>query len=67
MEVERRLRNHPNIASVRTRSEWHQRDGEIIEGDICLKPGQGLTEKAFFDWRQHHISPYKIPRSIKIQ
>jgi len=38
---------------VHIRSEWHQRDGEIIEGDICLKPGRSLTEKAFFDWCRH--------------
>ena len=66
-EIERLLKNHPDIASVRIRGEWHQRDGEILEGDICLKPGRSLTEKAFFDWCRHHISPYKIPRSIKIR
>jgi len=64
-ESERLLKNHPDIASVRIRGEWHQRDGEIVAGDIYLKPVRTLNEKSFFDWCRRHISPYKIPRSIR--
>jgi len=65
-EVERLLQHHPDIASAAICGEWHQRDGEIVAGDIYLKPGSTLNEKAFFDWCRRHISPYKIPRSIRI-
>lgn len=65
-EIERLLGNHPDIASARIRGEWHHRYGEIVAGDIHLKPGRTMSERSFFDWCRHHISPYKIPRTIRI-
>ncbi len=65
-EIERLLGNHPDVASARIWGEWHQRYGDIVAGEIFLKPGRITTERAFFDWCRHHISPYKIPRKIRI-
>jgi len=66
-EIERLLGNHPDIASARIWGEWHQRYGDIVAGEIFLKPGRIMTERVFFDWCRHHISPYKIPRKIRIR
>ena len=65
-EIERLLGNHPDIASARIRGEWHDRYGDIVAGDIYLKPGRTMSEKTFFDWCRRHISPYKIPRKVQI-
>jgi len=65
-EIEKLLKHQPDIASATIRGEWHQRDGEIVAGDIYLRPGSTMNEKIFFDWCRRHISPYKIPRSIRI-
>jgi len=65
-EIERLLGNHPDIASALIRREWHDRYGGIVAGDIYLKPGRTMSERSFFDWCRRHISPYKIPRDIRI-
>jgi len=65
-EIERLLGSHPDIASARIRGEWHRRYGDMVAGEIFLKPGRIMTERAFFDWCRRHISPYKIPRKIRI-
>jgi len=65
-EIERLIGNHPDIASARIRREWHDRYGEIVAGDIYLKPGRTMSERSFFEWCRRHISPYRIPRDIRI-
>ena len=65
-EIERLLNNHPDIDTAYIRPEWHQRYGEIVAGDIYLKPARTLTEKGFLEWCRAHISPYKIPRAVRI-
>jgi len=65
-EIERLLLNHPDIAAARIQGEWHHRYGDIVTGEIFRKPGRTLTERGFFDWCRHHLSPYKIPRKIRI-
>jgi len=65
-EIERLLGNHPDIASSRIWGEWHQRYGDIVAGEVFLKPGRIMTERAFFDWCRKNVSPYKIPRKIRI-
>ncbi len=65
-EIERLLLNHSDIASARIQGEWHHRYGDIVTGDIFQKPGHTISERGFFDWCRQHLSPYKIPRKIRI-
>jgi long-chain acyl-CoA synthetase len=65
-EVERILSYHPVIRSVRIRGEWHEKYGDIIACEVYTKPGQALSEKEFRQWCRQSISPYKIPRKIRI-
>ena len=65
-EVERLLMNHPDIESARVRGEWHLRFGDIVAGEIFLRPGSVTNERSFLEWCRQNMSPYKIPRKIRI-
>jgi long-chain acyl-CoA synthetase len=65
-EVERILAYHPAVQSVRIWGEWHERYGDIVACEISIKPGKALRERDFRTWCRQSISPYKIPRKIRI-
>jgi long-chain acyl-CoA synthetase len=65
-EVERILSFHPGIESVRIWGDWDPRHGNIVAGEISLN-GHPLNEKDVYEWCKENISPYKIPRKIKIK
>ena len=65
-EIERLLLYHPEIESARIYREWHKKYGDIVAGEISLKPGSTMNQQRFFHWCRKNISPYKIPRKIRI-
>jgi long-chain acyl-CoA synthetase len=65
-EVERILLNHPSIRSARIWGEWDERYGNIVTCELSVKPGQEMTIEEFLRWCRHNISPYKIPRKVRI-
>ncbi|MFH1083852.1 MAG: AMP-binding protein [Pseudomonadota bacterium] len=65
-EVERLLMYHPNIESAHIWEEWHRKYGEIVVGEIFLRQGSVMNERGFFNWCRQNISPYKIPRKIRM-
>jgi len=65
-EVERILSYHPAIRSARIWGEWDEKFGIIVAGEIGLKSGCVLSEQDFQNWCRQNISPYKIPRKIRI-
>jgi len=65
-EVERILRYHPAIREVRIWGEWDEKFGYIVAGEIFLEPGHAMSTKDFQNWCRDNLSPYKIPRKIKI-
>lgn len=66
-EIERLVMNHPDVVGARIQGEWHPRFGDMVAGDIRLRPGSTVTEKAFLQWCRHHISPYKVPRKVRLR
>jgi long-chain acyl-CoA synthetase len=65
-EVERILSYHPAIRSARIWGEWDEKFGIIVAGEIGLESGGVLSEQDFQNWCRQNISPYKIPRKIRI-
>lgn len=65
-EVERILLNHPDIESARIWGEWDEKYGNLVACEISMRPGQGMTVDEFLRWCRHNISPYKIPRKVRI-
>ncbi len=65
-EVERILLNHPDIESARIWGEWDEKYGNLVACEISVKPGRGMTADEFLRWCRHNISPYKIPRKVRI-
>ncbi len=65
-EIERLLLYHPEIESALIYREWHEKYGDIVAGEISLKPGSTMNKQGFFNWCRKNISPYKIPRKIRI-
>ena len=65
-EIERLLLYHPEIESALIYREWHEKYGDIVAGEISLKPGSTMNKQGFFYWCRKNISPYKIPRKIRI-
>ena len=65
-EIERLLLYHPEIESARIYREWHEKYGDIVAGEISLKPGSTMNKQGFLHWCRENISPYKIPRRIRI-
>jgi len=65
-EVERIFLNHPDIKSVRIWGDWDERYGNIVSCEIFVKPGRGMTVEEFLRWCRSNISPYKIPRKVRI-
>jgi len=65
-EIERLLLYHPEIESARIYREWHKKYGDIVAGEIFLKPGSTMNQQRFFHWCRKNISPYKIPRKIRL-
>ena len=64
-EVERILSYHPGIESARIWGEWDPKHGNIVAGEIRMN-GHPIDEKDVHEWCKENISPYKIPRKIKI-
>lgn len=65
-EVERILLNHPDIESSRIWGEWDEKYGNLVACEIFLKPGRVMNVEEFLKWCRYNISPYKIPRKVKI-
>jgi len=65
-EVERILLNHPDIESTHIWGDWDERYGNIVSCEIFVKPGRGMTVEGFLKWCRNNISPYKIPRTVRI-
>jgi len=65
-EVERILLNHPDIESAHIWGDWDERYGNIVSCEIFVKPGRGMTVEEFLKWCRNNISPYKIPRKVRI-
>jgi len=65
-EIERLLLYHPEIESARIYREWHEKYGDIVAGEISVKPGSTMNKQGFLHWCRENISPYKIPRRIRI-
>ncbi|MBW2340577.1 MAG: AMP-binding protein [Deltaproteobacteria bacterium] len=65
-EVERILLYHPDIRSAHICEKWDEKFGNIVAGEISLKPGRAMSPKDFQNWCRDNISPYKIPRRIAI-
>jgi long-chain acyl-CoA synthetase len=65
-EVERILLNHPDIESAHIWGEWDERYGNIVACELSVKPGRTMTIEDFLRWCGQNISPYKIPRKVRI-
>ena len=65
-EVERILGYHPSIREARIWGEWDEKFGYIVAGEVFLEPGQAMSTKDLQIWCRDNLSPYKIPRKIKI-
>jgi long-chain acyl-CoA synthetase len=66
-EVERILLYHPDIRSARIWEEWDEKFGNIVAGEVSLKPGPAMSARDLQNWCRDNISPYKIPRRITIR
>jgi long-chain acyl-CoA synthetase len=66
-EVERILLHHPDIKSARIWGEWDEKYGNVVASEIVLKPGRGMSVSEFQNWCRDNISPYKIPRKIRVR
>lgn len=66
-EVERILLYHPDIRSARIWEEWDEKFGNIVAGEVSLKPGRAMSPRDLQNWCRDNISPYKIPRRITIR
>ena len=65
-EVERILGYHPSIREARIWGEWDEKFGYIVAGEVFLEPGDAMSTKDLQNWCRDNLSPYKIPRKIKI-
>jgi long-chain acyl-CoA synthetase len=65
-EVERILLNHPDIESASIWGDWDERYGNLVACEISVKPGRAMSVEEFLRWCRHNISPYKIPRKVRI-
>jgi len=65
-EVERILGYHPAIREARIWGEWDEKFGYIVAGEIFLEPGHTMGRKDLRIWCRDNLSPYKVPRKIKI-
>jgi acyl-CoA synthetase (AMP-forming)/AMP-acid ligase II len=65
-EVERILGYHPAIREARIWGEWDEKFGYIVAGEVFPKPGHAMSRKDLQMWCRDNLSPYKIPRKIKI-
>ena len=65
-EVERILGYHPSIREARIWGEWDEKFGYIVAGEVFLEPGDAMSTKELQIWCRDNLSPYKIPRKIKI-
>ena len=66
-EVERILLYHPDIRSAHIWEDWDEKFGNIVAGEISLKPGRAMSVRDLQNWCRDNISPYKIPRKITIR
>jgi long-chain acyl-CoA synthetase len=65
-EVERILGYHPAIREARIWGEWDEKFGYIVAGEVFLEHGHAMGRKDLQIWCRDNLSPYKIPRKIKI-
>ena len=65
-EVERILGYHPAIRETRIWGEWDEKFGYVVAGEVFLEPGHAMSTKDLQIWCRDNLSPYKIPRKIKI-
>ena len=65
-EVERILGYHPAIRETRIWGEWDEKFGYVVAGEVFLEPGHAMSAKDLQIWCRDNLSPYKIPRKIKI-
>lgn len=65
-EVERILLNHPDIESASIWGDWDETYGNLVSCEISVRQGRGMTVDEFLRWCRHNISPYKIPRKVRI-
>jgi long-chain acyl-CoA synthetase len=65
-EVERILGYHPAIREARIWGEWDEKFGYIVAGEVFLEPDHAMTKKDLQMWCRDNLSPYKIPRKIRI-
>lgn len=65
-EVERIIAHHPDIRSVHVCKEHHHNLGEMVSCVVSLKPGRTMKRRDFHKWCRENISPYKIPRNVRI-
>jgi long-chain acyl-CoA synthetase len=65
-EVERILLKHPDIQSAHIRGDWDEKYGNLVACELSMKPGKTMTIEEFLRWCRQNISPYKIPRKVRI-
>ncbi|RLB28750.1 MAG: hypothetical protein DRG87_08720 [Deltaproteobacteria bacterium] len=65
-EVKRIFLNHPDIESASIWGAWDEKYGNLVACEITTKPGREMSVEEFLRWCRHNISPYKIPRKVKM-
>ena len=65
-EVERIMLYHPDIKSARIWCEWDEKYGNIVACEVSFHPGCSLGIGDLQNWCRLNLSPYKIPRRIRI-
>ncbi len=66
-EIERVLKDHPDIFNVQVVGVVDDRRGEIPAAFIELKEGSAeLTLDALREWASDRMAPFKVPRALKV-
>ncbi len=66
-EIERVLKDHPDVFNVQVVGVYDDRRGEIPAAFVELAPNAApLTLEALRNWSGERMAPFKIPRKLKI-
>ena len=66
-EIERVLKDHPDIFNVQVVGVVDDRRGEIPAAFVELEEGSAeLTLDALREWASDRMAPFKVPRALKV-
>jgi acetyl-CoA synthetase len=64
-EIERVLKNHPEIADAVAIQETVEQDKNIVTACVILKPNVTVTETDIITYCHEHLAKYKVPKKVR--